>query len=99
VPHHRSQSLGAASGIGKASIARYTSAGASVIYATDARPEALPGIIDELRAAGYKEDQTKIIGLRLDITKSDEMESLVRRIIRDEGRLDWFVTGCWRALT
>jgi NAD(P)-dependent dehydrogenase (short-subunit alcohol dehydrogenase family) len=73
---------GAGSGIGAAAVKCFASAGARTIYAADLRAPAHD-------IEGY---EGKVVGVVCDITKEDQMEALVRRVIKEEGRLDWFVS-------
>lgn len=49
----------------------------------------LHGYNDELKAKGY---DVRVVGVKSNITQEDEVEALVRRVVKDEGRLDWFVS-------
>lgn len=85
---------GAGSGIGAAAVECFAAAGARVIYASDIIDKNLLSLNDTIRAKGY--DAT-VVGVKTDIVKEAEVESLVRRVIKEHGRLDWFVScyeGC-----
>lgn len=43
-----------------------------------------------LKSKGY--DGVRVFGVKSNIAKADEVESLVRRVIAEQGRLDWFVS-------
>jgi hypothetical protein len=34
----------------------------------------------------------KVVAVRMDIARSEEMEALVRRVVNESRRLDWFVS-------
>ncbi|EKD04984.1 hypothetical protein A1Q2_00710 [Trichosporon asahii var. asahii CBS 8904] len=74
---------GAASGIGAAALECFAAAGAHAIYAADIKASTNT----DLKAKGYDSEVTSVA---CDITKEDQVEALVRRIIKDQGRLDSF---------
>lgn len=74
---------GAARGIGQAIADRYAANG-SVVYYTDI-------VADEAQAAAAKTPNGR--GLRLDVTKPDEIAAVVKRIVADSGRLDVLVNN------
>lgn len=73
---------GGASGIGAAAVKCFALAGARTVYAAD-----LKAPTHEIE--GY---EGKVVGVACDITKEDQVEALVRQVIKEEGRLDWFVS-------
>jgi NAD(P)-dependent dehydrogenase (short-subunit alcohol dehydrogenase family) len=84
-----SRLTGAASGIGKAAVTSYALAGARTIYATDIAESGLQEVVDGVM---HEHPEVKVIGVRMDVAKSEEVEATVRRIIGESGRLDWFVS-------
>jgi hypothetical protein len=40
----------------------------------------------------HEHPEIKVIGVRMDVAKSEEVEALVRRVVKESGRLDWFVS-------
>lgn len=80
---------GAASGIGKAAVTRYAIAGARTIYATDIEESGLQEVAEGVM---HEHPEIKVIGVRMDVAKSEEVEALVRRVVKESGRLDWFVS-------
>ncbi|RSH94176.1 hypothetical protein EHS25_003979 [Saitozyma podzolica] len=77
----------AASGIGKAAVTSYALAGARTIYATDLSESGLQEV-----AGGVMREHPKIkvVAVRMGIARSEEMEALVRRVVNESRRLDWF---------
>jgi NAD(P)-dependent dehydrogenase (short-subunit alcohol dehydrogenase family) len=75
---------GAASGIGASAVACFAAAGARTIYVADLKAPS-----NDLASKGYN---TKVVGAACDITQEDQVEALVRQVIKEEGRLDWFVS-------
>ncbi|BEI82019.1 hypothetical protein CcaverHIS002_0211790 [Cutaneotrichosporon cavernicola] len=78
---------GAGSGIGAAAVRCFAAAGAKAIYASDVVDRNLQAVADGVAQEGY---ETEVIGVKTDITKSDQVEELVRKVIAEHGRLDWF---------
>lgn len=79
---------GAGSGIGAAAVRCFAAAGAKVIYASDIVDKNLQAVADGVVQEGYK---ATVVGVKTDVTKADEVEALVRKVIKEHGRLDWFV--------
>ncbi|BEJ12721.1 hypothetical protein CspHIS471_0211810 [Cutaneotrichosporon sp. HIS471] len=78
---------GAGSGIGAAAVRCFAAAGAKAIYASDVVDRNLQAVADGVAQEGY---ETEVVGVKTDITKSDQVEELVRKVIAEHGRLDWF---------
>jgi len=76
---------GAASGIGASAVKCFAAAGAKAIYAADLRAPS-----PDLSIEGY---EGTVTGVACDITKEDQVEALVRQVIKEQGRLDWFVSA------
>ena len=74
---------GAASGIGRATVRRLAVDGARVVLADR---EDLSSLAEELRAAGGE-----VTACRVDVTKADQVEALVRDAQAAYGRIDGFV--------
>lgn len=83
-----SLTAGAGSGIGAAAVRCFAAAGAKVIYASDIVDKNLQTVADGVKQEGYGSD---VIGVKTDITKANQVEELVRKVIKEHGRLDWFV--------
>jgi NAD(P)-dependent dehydrogenase (short-subunit alcohol dehydrogenase family) len=85
----KADKAGAASGIGKSAVFRFAAAGARAIYAVDLSP-INEGEYNQLVAdQGH---QTQIVALSADITSSNSIENLVRTVLKDHYRLDWFAS-------
>ncbi len=80
---------GAGSGIGAAAVRCFAAAGAKAIYASDVVDRNLQAVADGVTQEGY---ESEIVGVKTDITKADQVEELVRKVIAEHGRLDWFVS-------
>lgn len=78
---------GAASGIGASAVECFAAAGAKVIYAADIKA---PTNLLETKAKGY---ESEVVGVACDITKEEQVKELVTRVIKEHGRLDWFVSS------
>lgn len=68
---------------------QYAAAGAKTIYACDLLEEHFPSLVDLVKQAGY---ETAVVGVKVDVTKSEDLERLVRQVIAEQGRLDWLVS-------
>ncbi|KAG7562835.1 hypothetical protein FFLO_01664 [Filobasidium floriforme] len=77
---------GTPSGIGRTAVLQYAAAGAKTIYACDLLEEHFPSLVDLVKQAGH---ETAVVGVKVDVTKSEDLERLVRQIIGEQGRLDW----------
>ncbi|RSH85369.1 hypothetical protein EHS25_004765 [Saitozyma podzolica] len=77
----------AASGIGKAAVTSYALAGARTIYATDLSESGLQEVAEGVMREHPK---IKVVAVRMGIAMSEEMEALVRRVVNESRRLDWF---------
>ncbi|WOO84278.1 Short-chain dehydrogenase reductase 3c [Vanrija pseudolonga] len=90
---------GADSGIGAAAVHIFAAAGAQVIYAIDIKDRNLFNYDAEVKAKGLKTD---VFGVTVDISDDKEVEALVRRVIKEQGKLDWFFANAgvidWEAL-
>jgi len=80
--------IGAASGIGHSAVTRFAAAGAAVIYALDLNVMDEEEISRHVMSQGY---HIKVVAMCVDITSSDSIEQVVRTLLKDHGRLDWFV--------
>lgn len=74
---------GAGGGIGASAVECFAAAGARAIYAADLRAPEI-----DLSGKGL---ESEVVGVACDITKEEQVEALVRRVIKEHGRLDWFV--------
>lgn len=73
---------GAAMGVGLATARMFAEAGAAVVL-SDQNEEALKAAIEGLETAGHQ-----VLGVRCDVSKSDEVAAMVRRTVDTYGRLD-----------
>lgn len=80
---------GAASGIGKSAVTRFAAAGAAAIYAVDLSAIDEKEVNAHLAGQGY---ETVVVAMSADVTSSDSIENVVRALLKDHGRLDWFVS-------
>ncbi|GMK59037.1 hypothetical protein CspeluHIS016_0700520 [Cutaneotrichosporon spelunceum] len=78
---------GAGSGIGAAAVRCFAAAGAKAIYASDVVDGNLQAVADGVSQEGY---ESQVVAVKTDITKADQVEGLVRKVIAEHGRLDWF---------
>lgn len=89
-PQQQLTCAGADSGIGAAAVHIFAAAGAQVIYAIDIKDRNLFNYDAEVKAKGLKTD---VLGVTVDISDDKEVEALVRRVVKEQGKLDWFVSG------
>nr|WP_042672054.1 glucose 1-dehydrogenase [Methylobacterium sp. B34] len=73
---------GAAMGVGLATARMFAEAGAAVVL-SDQNEEALRAATDKLEAEGHR-----VLGVRCDVSKADEVAAMVRRTVDTYGRLD-----------
>ncbi|WP_085993879.1 3-hydroxybutyrate dehydrogenase [Oceanobacillus senegalensis] len=73
---------GAASGIGRQIGIEFLENGAKVIF-TDVNEEKLNETVDELKANGYD-----CLGIKVDVTKEEEIKKAIEQTIENYGRLD-----------
>ncbi|CAK9785702.1 NAD(P)-binding protein [Cutaneotrichosporon oleaginosum] len=78
---------GAGSGIGAAAVRCFAAAGAKAIYASDIVDRNLQAVADGVAQEGY---ESEVVGVKTDVTKAEQVEALVRKVIAEHGRLDWF---------
>lgn len=68
---------------------KYAEAGAKTIYACDIQEDHFASLVDLVRTSG---SEAKVVGVKVDVTRAKDVEGLIRRVIEEEGRLDWFVS-------
>jgi NAD(P)-dependent dehydrogenase (short-subunit alcohol dehydrogenase family) len=73
---------GAASGIGESAAKSLAREGCTVVL-TDIQDEPLRKVTESLNCAGFK-----AVGYKMDVTKADEIDSVVSRVINQFGRID-----------
>jgi NAD(P)-dependent dehydrogenase (short-subunit alcohol dehydrogenase family) len=86
---------GSSRGIGKAIALALAEEGVDIVAAartTDANPVSLPGTVDttaaEVRALGRR-----AIGVRMDLTKEEDIEEMMRKTLEEFGRVDILVNN------
>lgn len=86
---------GSSRGIGKAIALALAKEGVDIVAAartTDANPVSLPGTVDmtatEVRALGRR-----AIGVRMDLTKDEDIEEMMRKTLEEFGRVDILVNN------
>src|SRR3954453_6468459 len=78
---------GSASGIGKAIAHRFASEGAFVVIA-DKNETAIPPTVEEIKAAGGK-----AAGLSVDVTKREQVQEFMSKIVETHARVDILVNN------
>lgn len=73
---------GAAMGVGLATARMFAEAGASVVL-SDQNAEALAAATEALKAAGHR-----VLAVRCDVSRAEEVDAMVRRTVDTYGRLD-----------
>jgi 3-oxoacyl-[acyl-carrier protein] reductase len=76
---------GAASGIGESAAKSLAREGCTVVL-TDIQEEPLKKVTESLNRAGLK-----AVGYKMDVTKADEIDAVVSRVIEQFGRIDIMV--------
>ena len=78
---------GAASGIGKALCERFAMEGASAVVVSDIDQPGIDATVSDLAS------KTNAVGIRCDVSKEDEINSLVNRTLEQFGHIDLFCSN------
>ena len=73
---------GGSGGIGRACATEFAKAGANIVIAS-LPPDSIPAVVEEVENSGVKS-----LGLACDVTKAEQVQSMVQRTISTFGRLD-----------
>ncbi|KAF4510972.1 hypothetical protein G6O67_002815 [Ophiocordyceps sinensis] len=78
---------GSPRGIGRSLVRALADAGALAVYATDLTLDNIPSLRHEVREAG---SACEVLGAVLDVTSEEQTIGLVKRVVAEHGRLDFF---------
>lgn len=78
---------GSPRGIGRSLVRALADAGALAVYATDLTLDNIPSLRHEVREAG---SACEVLGAVLDVTSEEQTIGLVKRVVAEHGRFDFF---------